>query len=178
MRLACMSWCSSIVLLVAAMPVMAADGPVQIASTIPYLNDQVGSANVRQCDWNARLSAMIVERSRGAVVVGPQDDVAALPGNTLTIKITRAHTAGGGSVSGPKWGRIRMELREDGVVTGNHSVRRVSNRPFTLSACGPLEKIADALADDVVAWLRKPAVDPNFSWDADVEATDSDADTE
>lgn len=164
--------CAWGMLAMAAVPAIAADGPVQIASIVPYLNEQVGSANVRQCDWNARLSAMIVERSRGAVVVGAQDDVATLPGNTLTIKITRAHTAGGGSISGPKWGRIRMELREDGVVTGNHTIRRVSNRPFTLSACGPLEKVADALADDVVAWLRKPAVDPDFSWDADVEAAE------
>ncbi|HEY1033608.1 MAG TPA: hypothetical protein VGE09_01360 [Pseudoxanthomonas sp.] len=149
---------------------------MQIASTIPYLNEQVGSANVRQCDWNARLSAMIIERSRGGVVAAAQEDLSSLPGTTLTIKITRAHTAGGGSVSGPKWGRIRMELREDGVVTGNHSVRRVSNRPFTLSACGPLDKIADALADDVIAWLRKPAIDPNFAWDADLETAESAAD--
>lgn len=165
-------WCVWSVLTMLAAPAVAADGPVQIASTIPYLNEQVGSANVRQCDWNARLSAMIIERSRGGVVAAAQEDLSSLPGNTLTIKITRAHTAGGGSVSGPKWGRIRMELRENGVVTGNHSVRRVSNRPFTLSACGPLDKIADALADDVIAWLRNPAVDPSFDWNADVEATE------
>jgi hypothetical protein len=105
-------------------------------------------------------------------VASAQEDLSSLPGNTLTIKITRAHTAGGGSVSGPKWGRIRMELRENGVVTGSHSVRRVSNRPFTLSACGPLDKIADALADDVIVWLRNPAVDPSFDWNADIEATE------
>ena len=144
---------------------IAANPPVQIAKVIPYQGDDVGSDNVRQCDWNRRLSFQTASLSRGQVVATDQD-LASLPGRTLRMSITRAHTAGGGSISGPKWGRVDGELWENGQLIGNFSIKRASNRPFTLSSCAPLRKIADALAEDVNEWLKHPTLAPKTPGEA------------
>lgn len=151
---------SAIALALFAVPAaLAAQPPVQIAKVIPYKGD-TGTANVRQCDWNSRLSFQIASKSKGQVTATTQD-LSTLPGRTLRMAITAAHTAGGGSISGPKWGRVDGELWEDGTMIGNFSLRRVTNRPFTLSVCGPLEKVADTLSEDINAWLQHPTLDPN-----------------
>ena len=151
---------SAIALALFAVPAaFAANSPVQIAKVIPY-KGETGPANVRQCDWNSRLSFQIASKSKGQVVATTQD-VSTLPGRTLRMAITSAHSAGGGSISGPKWGRVDGELWEDGTMIGNFSIRRVTNRPFALSVCGPLEKVADALSEDINAWLQHPTLDPN-----------------
>lgn len=143
---------------------LAANPPVQIAKVIPYQGDEVGSANVRQCDWNSRLSYQLASQSRGQVVATTQD-LTTLPGRTLRMAITRAHTAGGGSISGPKWGRVEGELWENGQMIGNFSIKRASNRPFTLSECGPLRKIANVLAEDIAEWLKHPTLAPKAAED-------------
>lgn len=144
---------------------LAANPPVQIAKVIPYQGDEVGSANVRQCDWNRRLSYQLASQSRGQVVA-TTEDLTTLPGRTLRMAITRAHTAGGGSISGPKWGRVEGELWENGQMIGNFSIKRASNRPFTLSECGPLRKIADVLAEDINEWLKNPTLAPKTQSEA------------
>lgn len=154
---------------------MAADSPVRIAKVIPYQSDDVGSANVRQCNWNQRLSYQIASQSSGQIVA-TTEDLTGLPGRTLRMTITRAHTAGGGSISGPKWGRVEGQLWEDGTMIGNFSIKRASNRPFTLSTCSPLEKIADVLAEDITAWLKHPTLDPNAGKDPEQEQAQAGAD--
>ena len=144
-----------------ALPAQAADDSIRIREVIPYRNDAVGTAPIReQCSWNRELSQNIVKASKGKVVATDQE-LASLTGKTLDIVITYVHAAGGGSVSGPKWGRISGELKENGQLIGNFDIQRVTMRPFTFKACSTLSLVADALADDVVAWLKNPSVDPN-----------------
>lgn len=145
----------------AALPAQAADDSIRIREVIPYRSDSVGTASIReQCSWNRELSQNIVKASKGRVVATDQE-LAPLSGKTLDIVITYVHAAGGGSVSGPKWGRISGELKENGQLIGNFDLQRVTMRPFTFKACSTLSLVADALAEDVVTWLKNPGIDPN-----------------
>jgi hypothetical protein len=138
----------------------AADGTIRISEDIPYRSDAVGGALIRaECDWGRELSASIVRNARGTVEA-TDADLATLSGRTLHIVITKAHAAGGGAVSGPKWGRIYGELKQDGQLVGNFTLKRTTNRPFTFRACTTLEQIADTLGADVAKWLQKPTLDP------------------
>jgi hypothetical protein len=147
----------------AVLPAQAAEDAVRIREVIPYRSEAVGTAAIReQCSWNRELSQNIVKASKGKVVATDQE-LSSLGGKTLDIVITYVHAAGGGSVSGPKWGRISGELKENGQLIGNFDLQRVTMRPFTFKACSTLSLVADALADDVVSWLKNPVVDPNAS---------------
>ena len=88
-------------------------------------------------------------------------DLATVGGKVRVLSIVKAHTAGGGNMSGPKWGQVRGELRENGELLGNFSIRRVSARPFDMAVCKPLDRIAVALAGDIAAWLKNPTIDPD-----------------
>lgn len=154
----------------AALPAHAADDSVRIREVIPYRSDSVGTAPIReQCTWNRELSQNIVKASKGKVVATDQE-LTSLTGKTLDIVITYVHAAGGGSVSGPKWGRISGELKDNGQLIGNFDIQRVTMRPFTFKACNTLSLVADALADDVVNWLKNPGIDPNAGKAPDGEA--------
>lgn len=138
----------------------AADNTIRISQDIQYRSDAVGGALIRaECDWGRDLSASIVRNAHGAVEA-TDADLSTLPGRTLHIVITKAHAAGGGAVSGPKWGRIYGELKQDGAVVGNFTLKRTTNRPFTFRACTTLTQIADKLGEDVAGWLRNPTLDP------------------
>ncbi len=146
----------------AALPMgaMAAD-TIKIAKVVPYQDEQsIQSTNLPKCDWNRKLSDWIVKKSNGKVEA-VDGDLASVPGQRLVLDIAMAHTAGGGSISGPKFGRVNGELREGDKLLGNFSFRRTSARPFNLSVCGPMDKIANALSSDIVRWLKNPTVDPN-----------------
>ena len=154
----------------AAQSAHAADDGIRIREVIPYRSDSVGTAPIReQCTWNRELSQNIVKASKGKVVTTDQE-LTSLTGKTLDIVITYVHAAGGGSVSGPKWGRISGELKQNGQLIGNFDIQRVTMRPFTFKACSTLSLVADALADDVVNWLKNPGIDPNAGKAPDGEA--------
>jgi hypothetical protein len=55
-------------------------------------------------------------------------------------------------------------------LIGNFDIQRVTMRPFTFKACSTLSLVADALADDVVNWLKNPGIDPNAGKAPDGEA--------
>ncbi len=156
----------AIVLMSAPSAALAAD-TVKIAKVVPYKDAAaIAASNLIKCDWNRDLSELIVGKSHGTVEA-VDGDIATMQGMRLELTIVGAHTAGGGSISGPKYARIEGELREGGNLLGNFSLKRVSARPFTLSVCGPMEKIANALSDDIVDWLKNPTIDPNAGKAAD-----------
>ncbi|WP_162373250.1 hypothetical protein [Pseudoxanthomonas sangjuensis] len=139
---------------------MAAD-TIKIAKVVPYQDVKaVESTNLSKCDWNRKLSQLIVKKSRGRVEA-VDAELASVGGKTLELVITMAHTAGGGGISGPKFGRVRGELRDGDKLLGNFSIKRATARPFTFSVCGPLDKVAEALSGDIVDWLENPTIDPN-----------------
>ena len=131
--------------------------PIRIAAEVPY-RAEVGGELIRQeCEFGRDLSSSIVRHAGGRVVVAaPGEDA----GRRLDIVVTKAHAAGGGAISGPKWGRIYGELKEDGRVVGNFSFKRTTSRPFTFRACTTLKRVAEALGGDVARWLENPTLDP------------------
>jgi hypothetical protein len=148
---------------------MAAD-TIKIAKVIPYQSaESVGSTNLTQCDWNQKLSQFIVKKSRGKVEA-VDTDLAQVQGKTLSLAILTAHTAGGGAISGPKWGRVTGELRDGNELLGNFSIKRVSMQPFTLSVCSPMSKVAEKLSGDIVNWLKNPTIDPDAGKAAEPDA--------
>lgn len=151
----------AVVALVCAAAASANDGAIRISQVIPYESAAVGTDVVREeCPWNRELSEKIVKGAKGRVE-STDADLATLAGTTLHVVINTAHAAGGGSVSGPKWARITGELKEDDRLIGNFTFKRITMRPFTFRACTTLSRISDALAQDVVNWLKNPGIDPN-----------------
>lgn len=132
---------------------------IKVARVVPYMED-ISATNLPKCEWNRTLPGLISWKS-GRTVEVTDADLATIEGKVLVLSIVNAHTAGGGSMSGPKWGRVRGELRENGQLLGNFNIRRVSARPFDVSPCKPLESIAVALAEDIAAWLKQPTVNPD-----------------
>ena len=146
--------------LVAALPLAAhAADTIKIATVVPYMED-ISATNLPKCEWNRRLPGLIAWKS-DRTVEATDADLATVEGKVLVLSIVNAHTAGGGSISGPKWGRVRGELRENGVLLGNFNIRRVSARPFDMAVCKPLDNIAIALAGDIAAWLKQPTINPD-----------------
>ena len=146
--------------MLAALPLGATAGDtIKVARVVPYMRD-ISDTNLHKCDWNRNLPGLISWKS-GRTVEVVDADLATVGGKVLVLSIVKAHTAGGGNMSGPKWGQVRGELRENGELLGNFSIRRVSARPFDMAVCKPLDRIAVALAGDIAAWLKNPTIDPD-----------------
>ena len=156
-------------LLLAVLPLGANAGEtIKVARVVPYMRD-IQDTNLHKCDWNRKLPGLISWKS-GRTVEVVDADPATLPGKVLLLSVVKAHTAGGGSMSGPKWGQVRGELREDGELIGNFNIRRASARPFDMAPCKPLDNIAVALAGDIAAWLKHPTIDPDADKNAEPKA--------
>jgi hypothetical protein len=142
--------------LLAAFPVMASD-TVKVNPVVSYADASVGSAEVRsECEWNRRLVDYLVEYSGGEVEV-VNEDLTKVPGRTLTLVATAVHTAGGSAFSGPKWARIRGELRQNGTVIGAFTVGANSAADvIRWSGCGVLNKLGKKLAKYTANWLKRP----------------------
>lgn len=143
-----------------ALPFCANAGDtIKVARVVPYMRD-VADTNLHKCDWNRKLPGLISWKS-GRTVEVVDADLATVEGKVLVLSIVKAHTAGGGNMSGPKWGQVRGELRDNGVLLGNFNIRRVTARPFDLAVCKPLDRVAVALAGDIAAWLKHPTINPD-----------------
>lgn len=143
-----------------ALPLAANAGDtIKVAKVVPYMRD-ITDTNLHKCGWNRKLPGLISWKS-GRTVEVVDTDLATVEGKVLVLSIVKAHTAGGGNMSGPKWGQVRGELRENGVLLGNFNIRRVTARPFDLAVCKPLDRVAVALAGDIAAWLKNPVIDPD-----------------
>jgi hypothetical protein len=146
--------------MLAALPLVANAGDtIKVARVVPYMED-ISATNLPKCDWNRKLPGLVSWKS-GRTVEVSDADLASVEGKVLVLSVVNAHTAGGGSISGPKWGRVRGELRENGQLLGNFNIRRVSARPFDMAVCKPLDNIAVALAVDIAAWLKNPTINPD-----------------
>ena len=143
-------------LLSAAMTSQAGE-PVRIAEVVPY-REGVGTDAMRaECTWNRRLAARIVKGSKGAVVA-TAEPLENLEGPVLRIEVVGARSAGGAMHTGPKWATIRGELSGRGAEPLTFEIRRSTIKGW--KACTALDRVADTLAQDVLAWLDNPAVFP------------------
>ena len=146
----------SLLILNTAGPATASD-QTTISSKLPYLNDQVGSAAIRnECTWNTTMPTAVVAQSKGTVISTDQD-LTTVAGKKLIITVTNLHTAGGMGFSGPKWIALRGELIEDGKLLGNFELRRATSSGKS-TGCKTLDYIGKALTQDVLKWLKNPVI--------------------
>jgi hypothetical protein len=149
----------ALVFLLAATPWMfdaaAMDtGVVRVSPAVAYLDDGVGTPEVRQdCDWNRRTIAYLIHDSRGRVEVF-DGDLDQAGGKTLSLVATGIHAIGGGGFTGPKWVKIRGELKLDGKVINNFEV--TSHSVGLDTACETLQRIARQLGAYTARWLARP----------------------
>lgn len=139
-----------------AMPALSAvaDDVIRTSPRIALRDGYAGYPEfMKQCDWTAELPAHLVDYSRGLVELTDQD-IEALSGRTLRIRIMNMRSADGGGFSGPKWAMIRAELFQDGKLIGQYQPYRQTMTLFR-GGCSSLSKISDALAADTAAWLRR-----------------------
>jgi hypothetical protein len=141
--------------LCASAPAQAND-TIKINRNIPYLDETVGTPEVRnECDWNTSLVDYLVRFSKGRVEV-TDDDLTKVPDKTLTIVITHVHSSGGGAFSGPKWATIHGQLKENGQVVKVFSATSHTISPFRITSCGSLTKMSKQLGNHVAGWLKRP----------------------
>jgi hypothetical protein len=141
---------------------MAAGDPITISATIPYANDAVATAAVREeCHWNTELPAALVAQSDGAIIATDKD-LSTVSGKKLVITVTNVH-ASGGIFSGPRWAILHGELIENGKLLGNFQFRRVSAGGLPRTACPVLDHIGKALTGDILKWLKNPTMSATTS---------------
>ena len=148
---------ASCILLIGLSQSAVAGNQVTISNKIPYLSDQVGTADLqKECTWNSTMPAAIVAQSKGTVVSTDQD-MANVAGKKLIIVATHVHAIGGGGFSGPKWIRIEGKLTDGDQLIGNFELRRTT-KGGKFTACTTLEYISKALTKDVLKWLKNPQI--------------------
>lgn len=114
--------------------------------------DGVGKPELRaECDWLTRLPGYIGNRTAMTVVPATGS---ATP-LQLELTVVGVHAAGGGLWSGPKYARLKGELREGSTLLGHFELRR--NVITGHTACAAMNRLAEAIGEDIAAWLQNPA---------------------
>ena len=152
---------------------------IKVNPTAQYASDAVGTQQVRdQCDWNKLIIEYLVSYSRGRVEV-TNADLATIPGKTLSIVITKVHTAGGGGYSGPKWGYAEVTLMDNGQAIQKFEMGGKTNMGRAWTACGELDRIAKVIARKTAKRLahprlsKQPKIEPAEESDQDTDTEDS-----
>lgn len=130
---------------------------ISVARVTPY-EDGAANAEIRQeCKWNAKLGDNIAHYAKGQLTVTDKD-LAQVNGRILLLKISQVHAIGGGGFSGPKWARVKGELREGDKLLGSFEVHRTTSFGG-FSACGVLDKLGKEIGEDIAEWLEHPTMD-------------------
>lgn len=128
---------------------------VSMPRVVPYDEYTTTEAIRRECSFPHRLPAAIAaEAADHGIQVQLVDDLDRTGGRVLYMKTVKAEAMGGGSYTGKKRARVRGELRENGRVVGDFEIQRHTGRGWT--ACATLERIADAMAGNIVKFLQNP----------------------
>jgi len=104
----------------------------QLQTLVPQAIQQAGGADVQLVD----------KPSKGA--------------RYLELTISEIHAPGGGFFSGPKWMAVSGKLYDHGKVIGSFRAKRVSGA--AKSTCGTLQRVANAIGQDIAGWLKAPSM--------------------
>lgn len=126
-------------------------GPIHLSPALSYRRGYYVDPEIKeQCPWNRGYAGMARVYGKGLIAV-TNEDLSTLPGYTVRATVLNLRAAP--LLGGPKWAAIRVQLFQDGKLIGETEQRRVTNVP-PKGGCSALNKIAAALAEDTVAWLR------------------------
>ncbi len=130
---------------------------ISVARVTPYVD---GAANIevrKECTWNKKIGDNIARQSKGRVAVTDQD-LSQVKGPVLMLSVTIVHTMGGGLFTGPKWARVKGELRDGDKLVGLIEMHRTTTFS-SVSGCGALDKIGKEIASDFADWLEHPTIE-------------------
>ncbi len=153
------------VLFAIALPA-AAEEAIKVTRSVPYLSDGVGAAQIRrECDWNTRLIAYLVEYADGDVAV-TDEDLTKTSGRALLIHVTSLQAGGGQNYSRANWAQIRGVLKQGDRVIANFDARAGREVTHRATSCKELDRFAKQLAEVVAEWVEDPTSDARLGdWD-------------
>ena len=126
--------------------------PAELLSRTPYAPGALVPRVQDECSLDTQIPTTL------AAATGELRTVEKLgKGRRLELTIQDVHAPGGGAFSGPKWVTLRGELRDGDKLLGSFVAKRQT--VFGGGTCGMLQKVIDAIAGDVAAWLAAPSTD-------------------
>lgn len=133
-----------------------ADDIVKVNRKVVYLDQSVGTEEIRECHWDEKLVDYLEKYAKGRVQV-TDEDIEKVHGKALRLTAVAIHSSGGAAFSGPKWLKLRAELLVDGKVVNNFEKSSHSTvDPFRWTACSVMVKMSKQLGSYTAKWLRKP----------------------
>ena len=129
---------------------------VQVLRTLPFAPSAGASAKVQQeCQVQTQVPAAIQEFGSDVQLV----DQPSKGGRSLELSITEMHAPGGGPFSGPKWMTVSGKLHDRGKLIGSFRAKRLSTGGMVRGTCATLARCAQAIGQDIAAWLNAPTMD-------------------
>ena len=153
--------------LMAPLTTHAAKVDLTIPIRVPYREGiKVPDAVLAECELERTLAKHLAGEAKGPyrkVIMKPAVS-AETPGHALDIRITDVLAPGGGKWSGPKVVTAEGTLYDNGQVIGTFIATRHTHKGK--HTCRMLQNDAEAIAEDIGNWLRKPTMDARLG-DAD-----------
>src|SRR5262245_1731919 len=143
--------CTSLLLAAAA-----ESAGVQVPRSIPFAPTAGNYAKVEQeCQIQTAVPAAIAQYATDVQLV----DQPAKSVRSLELSITELHAPGGGPFSGPKWMAVSGKLHDGSKVIGSFRAKRLSTGGMVRGNCATLGRCAQAIGQDIAAWLKAPTMD-------------------
>jgi hypothetical protein len=129
---------------------------VQVPRTIPFAPTAGANPKVQQeCQVQTQVPAAIQQFGSDVQLVDQPSQGA----RSLELSITEMHAPGGGPFSGPKWMAVSGKLYDRGKVIGSFRAKRLSTGGMVRGTCATLGRCAQAIGQDIAAWLNAPTMD-------------------
>ena len=155
----CKSIVVLLVMLMTPLAIQAAKVNLTIPIRVPYKEGiSAPNAVLVECELERKLSKYLASEAKGPyskVIMNPTVS-AETPGHALDIHITQVLAPGGGKWSGPKVVTVEGTLYDNGQVLGTFIAKRQTHKGR--HTCGMLHNDAEAIAEDIGKWLRKPTL--------------------
>jgi hypothetical protein len=142
-----------------------ADGAIAIGTTAPYVDTSMIAQNILdECALPQSQMKSLLEHATkaGVSLVTNEEAVTAKSGKVLVVETTMALSQGNAWRGHAKLVAIRGRLFDNGTEIGNFSARRNSMGGVAagfMSSCAVLYRCQNALARDVLEWLKNPVKD-------------------
>jgi hypothetical protein len=129
---------------------------ITISRVVPFSENSGARDEIKQkCMLETQIPQHIKLAAKGKLdVVVTTDDLETVAGKILVVEITGVDAPrGGGFARGGQSMLVHAELRENGVVLASKDRRRRTAQGF--STCGSLNRVSNALGQDIVGWLQQ-----------------------
>ncbi|MFC4311244.1 hypothetical protein ACFPN2_19250 [Steroidobacter flavus] len=140
-------------------------GAIAISTTAPYVDTSMIAQNILdECGLpQSQMKALLEQAAKAGVsLVTNEEAVAAKSGKVLVVETANALSQGNAWRGHAKLVAIRGRLFDNGTEIGSFNARRNSMGGIGagfMSSCAVLYRCQNALARDVLEWLKNPVKD-------------------